>query len=81
MSGEIRDWLACLPGTDPAAALLVGQALTALIGEGDRLGPPLVVSPRARPGRATCPRAWTAPIRTGWACCSSCAVMSLTRPP
>jgi hypothetical protein len=44
MSGEIRDWLAGLPGSDPAAALLVGQALTALIGEGDRLGPPLVVS-------------------------------------
>ena len=44
MSGEIRDWLAGLPGSDPPAALLVGQALTALIGEGDRLGPPLVVS-------------------------------------
>jgi len=44
MSGEIRDWLAGLPGSDPPVALLVGQALTALIGEGDRLGPPLVVS-------------------------------------
>ena len=44
MSDEIRDWLATLPGSDPPAALLVGQALTALIGEGDRLGPPLVVS-------------------------------------
>ena len=44
MSGEIRDWLAGLRESDPPAALLVGQALTALIGEGDRLGPPLVVS-------------------------------------
>ncbi len=44
MSGEIRDWLADLRGSDPPAAMLVGQALTALIGEGDRLGPPLVVS-------------------------------------
>jgi Helix-turn-helix domain len=44
MSGEIRDWLADLRGSDPPAALLVGQALTALIDEGDRLGPPLVVS-------------------------------------
>ncbi len=44
MSGEIRDWLADLNGSDPPAALLVGEALTALIGEGDQLGPPLVVS-------------------------------------
>jgi predicted XRE-type DNA-binding protein len=50
MSGEIRDWLADLRGSDPLAALLVGQALTALIDEGDRLGPPLVVS-LARPTR------------------------------
>jgi hypothetical protein len=50
MSGEIRDWLADLRGSDPPAALLVGQALTALIDEGDRLGPPLVVS-LARPMR------------------------------
>jgi DNA-binding XRE family transcriptional regulator len=50
MSGEIRDWLAGLPGSDPAAALLVGQALTALIGGGDRLGPPLVVSLARSPG-------------------------------
>ena len=48
MSGEIRDWLADLSGSDPPAALLVGEALTALIGEDDRLGPPLVDS-LARP--------------------------------
>jgi DNA-binding XRE family transcriptional regulator len=50
MSGEIRDWLADLRGSDPPAAVAVGQALTALIDEGDRLGPPLVVS-LARPMR------------------------------
>jgi phage shock protein A/DNA-binding XRE family transcriptional regulator len=50
MSDEIRDWLADLGGSDPPAAMLVGQALTALIGEGDRLGPPLVV-PLARATR------------------------------
>ena len=43
MSGEIHDWLAGLNGSDPAAALLTGQALAALIGEGAGLGPPLVV--------------------------------------
>ena len=43
MSGEIHDWLADLNETDPAAALLVGQALAALISEGASLGPPLVV--------------------------------------
>jgi len=51
MSGEIRDWLADLSGSDPPAAVAVGEALTALIGEGDRLGPPLVVS-LARPARS-----------------------------
>jgi predicted XRE-type DNA-binding protein len=50
MSGEIRDWLADLRGSDPPAATAVGQALTALTDEGDRLGPPLVVS-LARPMR------------------------------
>jgi phage shock protein A len=44
MSGEIHDWLADLHETDPAAALLVGQALAALMREGASLGPPLVVS-------------------------------------
>ena len=34
MSGEIHDWLADLHETDPAAALLVGQALAA---RGDRV--------------------------------------------
>jgi len=43
MSGEIHDWLADLHDSDPAAALLTGQALAALIGEGASLGPPLVV--------------------------------------
>src|SRR6202035_3702024 len=43
MSGEIHDWLAALHHTAPAAALLVGQALAALISEGASLGPPLVV--------------------------------------
>ncbi len=43
MSGEIHDWLADLHQTDPPAALLVGQALAALMSEGASLGPPLVV--------------------------------------
>ena len=43
MSVEIHDWLADLHDSDPAAALLTGQALAALIGEGASLGPPLVV--------------------------------------
>jgi phage shock protein A len=43
MSDEIHDWLADLHQTDPAAALLVGQALAALMSEGTSLGPPLVV--------------------------------------
>ena len=43
MSGEIHDWLADLHGSDPAAAMLTGQALAALISEGASLGPPLVL--------------------------------------
>jgi len=43
MSGEIHDWLADLHETDPPAAMLVGQALAALMSEGASLGPPLVV--------------------------------------
>jgi phage shock protein A len=43
MSGEIHDWLADLHETDPVAAVLVGQALAALMSEGASLGPPLVV--------------------------------------
>jgi DNA-binding transcriptional regulator YiaG len=43
MSTEIHDWLADLRDSDPAAAVLTGQALAALIGEGASLGPPLVV--------------------------------------
>ena len=43
MSGEIHDWLADLRETDPQAAMLVGQAVAALMGEGASLGPPLVI--------------------------------------
>ena len=43
MSDELHDWLADLRGTDPAAAVRVGQALAALMSEGVGLGPPLVV--------------------------------------
>jgi phage shock protein A len=43
MSGEIHDWLADLHETDPPAAMLVGQALAALMSEGASPGPPLVV--------------------------------------
>ena len=52
MSGEIHDWLADLHDSDPVAAMLTGQALAALIGEGASLGPPLVV-----PAAATWPEA------------------------
>jgi hypothetical protein len=48
MSAEIYDWLAELRGSDPSAALLAAQALAALAGEGDRLGPPLVTAVEAR---------------------------------
>jgi hypothetical protein len=44
MSGEIRHWLADLRGSDPAAAMVVGQALAALMNDGASLGEPLVVS-------------------------------------
>jgi phage shock protein A len=52
MSGEIHDWLAGLRDSDPPAALLVGEALTALAAEDGSPGPPLVVSlaDSARPG-------------------------------
>lgn len=43
MSVEISDWLAELRRTDPRAAVALGQALAALIGEGASVGPPLVV--------------------------------------
>jgi hypothetical protein len=45
MSGEIHDWLADLRGSDPPAAIRVGQALAALMSEGASLGAPLVVCP------------------------------------
>ena len=47
---EIHDWLADLHETDPAAALLVGQALAALMSEGASLGSPW--SPTSKPSAA-----------------------------
>jgi hypothetical protein len=44
MSGEIRDWLADLRVSDPAAAARVRTALSALMNEGAGLGDPLVTS-------------------------------------
>src|SRR5450755_158352 len=44
MSGEIHDWLADLRGSDPSAAMVVGQVLTALLAEGASLGPPVVMA-------------------------------------
>ncbi len=51
MSAEIYEWLAELRDSDPPAAVLAAQALTALADSGDRLGPPLVtgVAPRLPP--------------------------------
>ncbi|HEV2376956.1 MAG TPA: helix-turn-helix transcriptional regulator [Streptosporangiaceae bacterium] len=46
MSEEIHDWLADLRDSDPAQALTVGAALTALLSEGEALGPPVVVPVR-----------------------------------
>jgi hypothetical protein len=39
---EVRDWLHQLRRTDPASAVLVGQAVTALLEEGSSLGRPQV---------------------------------------
>lgn len=39
---EVRDWLHQLRRTDHASAVLVGQAVTALLEEGPSLGRPLV---------------------------------------
>ncbi len=39
---EVRDWLHQLRHTDRASAILVGQAITALLDEGPSLGRPLV---------------------------------------
>jgi hypothetical protein len=44
MSGEIRDWLADLRVSDPAAAARVVEAVAALLTEGGRHGGPLVTS-------------------------------------
>ena len=57
MSAEIHDWLTDLRGTDPPAALLAGQALTALATEGDGLGPPLVTGLADWPAPAELPGA------------------------
>jgi phage shock protein A len=43
MSIETHDWLTELRDSDPPAARRVGEALTALMGEGPSLGPPLVI--------------------------------------
>ena len=43
MSDEMHDWLADLRDSDPARAMLVGQALTALMSDGTAFGPPLVI--------------------------------------
>jgi hypothetical protein len=47
MSEEFHDWLAGLRGSDPAAATLVADALTALISVGPNLGSAMI-SPLAR---------------------------------
>jgi hypothetical protein len=39
---EVRDWLRQLRHDDRASAILVGQAITALLDEGPSLGRPLV---------------------------------------
>lgn len=44
MSDEIHGWLTGLRSSNPAAAALAGQALTALLSEGAGLGPPVVVA-------------------------------------
>ena len=44
MSAEIYDWLSELRDSDPPAAMLAAQALTALADGGDGLGPPLVTA-------------------------------------
>jgi hypothetical protein len=40
---EIRDWLTDLRDTEPELARRVGEAVVALLDEGERLGPPMVV--------------------------------------
>src|SRR5258708_18761919 len=56
MSGETRDWLADLRGSDARAAVQVGQALIALISEGHSLGPTLVITLAGFPGAPALPR-------------------------
>jgi phage shock protein A/DNA-binding XRE family transcriptional regulator len=44
MAAQVRAWLSDLRVSDPPRARLVGEAVTALLGEGPRLAPPLVVA-------------------------------------
>ena len=44
---EVRDWLHQLRRSDRASAILVGQAITALIDEGPSLGRPWPTASRA----------------------------------
>ena len=57
MSGEIHDWLTDLRDSDWPAAMMAGQALTALATEGDALGPPLLISQRGQVRPANMPDA------------------------
>jgi DNA-binding XRE family transcriptional regulator len=52
MSEEIHDWLAALHGSDPNAARLFAEAVTALLNEGSSLRPPTVTPALAPPGPA-----------------------------
>ena len=65
MSGEIREWLASLNASDPHEAMVVGQALVALVDAGPDLGPPVVVALDSRPFARTWPRLWTTRTRAG----------------
>jgi hypothetical protein len=63
---ELRAWLADLCAIDPAAAELAGPAITVLLTDGDRAGPPLIVpaGPAAPLDRAT-------PLMTATSGCSA----------
>ncbi len=47
---QIGEWLAGLAGSQPEAGVEIGAALTALIGAGEALGPPLVTDAGIDPG-------------------------------
>lgn len=63
---ELHAWLADLCAVDPAAAELAGAAITVLLTDGDRAGPPLIVP-------AGLPRRWTpaTPSTTATSGCSA----------